>query len=138
MIKRQPISRFAKQGLLILAMSVASNVVLSEDLQEVIVTATRPGLAAVAKNVVGRSSTTGAPVENLTLTWSVGHSDLDLSKHTDAVELERRIHARAKAVCDELDRLLPLSPPGGPACATAAADGAMIQAQRLIAAASGK
>jgi UrcA family protein len=123
------------RGLWIGALAFAS-CVLADDLQEVTVTATRPGLAAVAKTVEGRSPTTGAPIEQLTLAWTVAHSDLDLRQHADVMELQRRIHSRAKAVCDELDRLLPLTPHGGPECAKKAADGALAQADKLIAAVS--
>ena len=117
-------------------LSLASGMVFAQELPEVTVTATRPGLAAVSKTAVGRSGTTGAPVEQLTLSWTVAHSDLDLTRHTDVLEFQRRIHKRAQAVCAELDRLLPLTPRGGPECSKAAADGAMAQADRLVAAAS--
>jgi UrcA family protein len=108
-----------------------SAVVLSQDLGEITVTATRISREAVTKNVVGHSASTGAPIEHLTLTWSVAYSDLDLTKHSDAVELERRVHARAKAVCHELDRLYPLRP-DDPPCEKTAVNGAMAQAQKVI------
>jgi UrcA family protein len=115
----------------LLAVSAA---VLSQELGEIMVTATRIGHETVTKNVVGHSASTGAPIEHLTLTWSVAYSDLDLTKHSDAMELERRVHARAKAVCHELDRLYPLRP-DDPPCEKTAVDGAMVQAQKAIASA---
>ncbi len=138
-MRAQACSRWLiERGVWIGALAFASHAVLAEELQEVTVTATRPGLAAVTKTVEGRSPTTGAPIEHLTLTWTVASSDLDLKKHADVMELQHRIKTRSKAVCAELDRLLPLTPRGGPECSREAAKGAMEQADKLIAAASSK
>ncbi len=52
-----------------------------------------------------------------------------------AIELEKRINARALAVCKELDKLFPLSPPGGTECVKEAVNAAMPQAKKAIAAA---
>jgi UrcA family protein len=109
--------------------------VIAQELPEITVAATRMGHEAVSSRVVGHAPTTGAPIEHLRLTWSVAYRDLDLSKHTGAVELERRIHARARAVCSELDRLFPLRPSGDPPCVKTAVDGAMVQAKKVIASA---
>lgn len=120
----------------LLGILVAGNELVAQDLAEITVTSTRMGHAAVTKKVAGHAPTTGAPIEHLTLTWSVAYSDLDLRQPGTAGELEKRIHSRAQAVCRELDRLFPLSPPGGASCAKAAADAAMLQAQKLIASAA--
>ncbi len=135
MKRRQSIYRAMRIPFLAAGMLAASGAVLAQDLGEITVTGTRMSREAVTKNVVGRSSSTGAPIEHLTLTWSVPYSDLDLSKHSAAVEFEKRVHARAKAVCHELDRLFPLRPSEGPPCVKTAVDEAMVQAQKVIASA---
>lgn len=122
----------------LLGILAADNALVAQDLPEITVTSARMGHAAVTKQVTGHAPTTGAPIEHLTLTWSVAYSDLDLRQPGTAIELQRRIHSRAKAVCHELDRLFPLSPPGGASCAKTAADAAMLQAQKLIASAGAR
>ena len=126
------------QPVWMLAVLFAGGAVAADELEEITVTATRMGHEAIKKEVVGRSSSTGAPIEHLTLTWSVGYSDLDLSAHSGATTLEQRIHARAKAVCHELDRLLPLVEGDHASCVNGAVDGAMAQAHRVIRAAEAK
>jgi UrcA family protein len=127
--------RSTRTWLVFLGTLVASGGLLAQDLPEITVTSTRMGLAAVTKKVTGRAPATGAPIEHLTLTWSVAYSDLDLSQPGAVVVLEKRIHSRAEAVCHELDRLFPLSPSGGASCAKTASDAAMLQARKIIASA---
>ncbi len=126
--------RYRSKGawLLLVGVLVASGRLVAQDLPEITVTSTRMGHDTI---VVGRAPATGAPIEHLTLTWSVAYSDLDLSQHSAVVVLEKRIHARAQAVCHELDRLFPLSATGGAPCVKTAADAAMLQAQKIIASA---
>ena len=52
--------------------------------------------------VVGRSRTTGAPLELIELKRQVSYADLDLSKAADVTELETRIEATAKESCEKL------------------------------------
>ena len=122
-------------ALLALGAVVAGGAIAEEELVTITITASRMGRAAVTTEEIGRSSITGAPKERLTLTWSVPFTDLNLSTHSGAVELEKRVNARAQAVCAELDRLFPLAPPGGPSCVRDAAAGGMVQAHKVIAAA---
>ncbi len=125
---------FAALAAIGVAAQIGGAVLAAEPLEEIVVTAARMGRAAVTTETVGRSSSTGAPMERLSLTWSVAYTDLDLSKPGDVAELDKRIQARASAACKELDRLFPLSPRGGPACVKDAAQGATAQAKRVIAA----
>ncbi len=135
-VKQRRRSHWAiRKWMVVLGVLATGGAVVAETLEEITVTATRMGREAVTKKVVGRSPSTGAPIEHLTLTWSVGYSDLDLSKRHGAIELDRRVHARAKAVCAELDRLFPLTPPDGASCAKDAEAPALDQAHKLIAAA---
>jgi len=124
--------RFA---LLAVGAIIAGVVIADEDLPTITITASRMGRSAVTTDTVGRSASTGAPIERLTLTWSVPFTDLDLSTHGGATELQNRVNARAKAVCQELDRLFPFTDRGGASCIKEAAAGGQAQADKLIAAA---
>jgi UrcA family protein len=122
-------------GLLAIGAIVAGSAIADEDLPTITITASRMGRSAVTTEVVGRAAATGAPVERLTLTWSVPFTDLDLSTHSGATELQKRVNARAQAVCQELDRLFPFTDRGGAPCVKEAAAGGLAQADKLIAAA---
>ena len=121
--------------LLTMGALVAGGAIADEDLPTITITASRMGRSAVTTQTVGRSSSTGAPIERLTLTWSVPFTDLDLSTHSGATELQKRVNARARAVCQELDRLFPFGDRGGASCIKEAAAGGLAQADKLIAAA---
>jgi UrcA family protein len=116
-------------ALLLAGIALASAVTAAEQLQEVTVQGSR-----MVKAVTGRSPTTGAPIESVTLSRPVSYSDLDLSTSKGAHELDSRVAAEAKALCDELDKLFPLTPPDA-ACLKKATDGGMGLAKKLIAAA---
>ncbi len=122
-------------GLFAVGAIVAGGAFADEDLQTITITASRMGRSAVTKDVVGRAAATGAPIERLSLTWSVPFTDLDLSTHSGATELQERVNARAQAVCQELDRLFPFTDRGGASCVKEAAAGGLAQANKLIAAA---
>ena len=134
---RGNVSQYLHPLLMITAM-MTGTAIAAEELDEITVTAARAGHEAIDKTVVGRSSSTGAPIEHLTLTWSVAYTDLDLGTQSGANVLEKRIHTRAEAVCRELDRLLPLVPDDRASCVKGAVEGAMSQAHRVIAAAGAK
>ena len=76
---------------------VAGGPIAADQLGEITVTAARMGRKAVNTEVEGHSYATGAPLDRVTLAWSVPFSNLDLSKHSGATELDKRIHARALA-----------------------------------------
>lgn len=106
-----------------------SGLALAQPADEITITGVR------ASRVVGRSPTTGAPIEEMSLTRKVSYSDLDLTTHLGATELEKRVNDTAKALCQKLDQLSPLSKAQGPSCVKQAADAAMVQAHAAIAAA---
>jgi UrcA family protein len=90
----------------------------------------------VRRTVVGRS-TIGAPIEILELSRRVNYTDLDLTRTSGAVELERRVRDTAAAACEELDRQDPLamSDTDEFSCVREATNDAMKQAKAVIAAA---
>jgi UrcA family protein len=109
--------------------ALSGAVIAAEQLQEVSVQGSR-----IVRQVVAYSPTTGAPVESVSLTRPVQHSDLDLSTPKGAHELENRVASEAKSLCEELDKLFPLTP-SDRTCLKKATDGGMGMAQKLIAAA---
>lgn len=123
-------SRRLATGILIGAgLAIASTAALSQPIEEVTVTAPR---IVQQKVVTARSSSTGAPVEETTISRIVSFSDLDLSKAADADELRARVRTTAKDLCAELDQLYPFEPKD-PACARKSAERAMVQADNAIA-----
>jgi UrcA family protein len=95
---------------------------------EVVVTAPR----TIHPTPVGRSPTTGGPIETMTIKGRVSYADLDLSKVADDATLKDRITAEAKNACDELDKLAPLVD-RDPKCVDKAVKGAMAQVSAKMA-----
>ena len=76
----------------------------ADSLQEITVEGSR-----MSREVVGRSATTGAPIEQITLTRHASYANIDLSTHSGAVELQSRVKLTATAACEELDKLFPFT-----------------------------
>lgn len=55
-----------------------------------------------------RAGPTGMTIEIIGLKRQVSFADLDLSKHADVTELERRIETTAKESCEKLEEMYPL------------------------------
>jgi UrcA family protein len=88
-------------------------------------------------NVVGRTSS-GVPIEQITLTRKVSFADLNLKTQAGAAELEKRVKDTAKSACDELDTLYPLtkSVAETATCVKKSTDDAMVMVRRAIAVAA--
>ena len=125
---RTRLGRITILGLIGGGLALAAGFAGSQTLKEISVEAGR------ATKVVGHTSS-GIPIEEVTLTRHVFYGDLDLRTHSGAVELERRVRETAQAACKQLDELYPLTTSESPACAEQAAKGAMEQVHALIAAA---
>jgi len=108
-------------GLAILAGPAAA-----QPTEEITITAPR-----VIHEQVGRSPSTGAAIERISLTRQVSYADLDLTKPAGAAELEKRVGDTAKEACKQLDSLYPLAPKD-PTCIDKATDGGMKQAKAAI------
>jgi len=76
----------------------------------------------------------------ISVKYAVIYSDLDLSTHSGAMELENRINAAAKKGCAAIDKEYPLatSAASDKPCVKTAVDGAMVKAHEAIAAAEAK
>jgi UrcA family protein len=108
--------------------AIASESAIAQNIE--VITVTAP--SAVHK-VVGHS-TTGVPIEEISLSYAVGIADLDLTKPSGVSELEGRIDTIAKEACTALDKLNPLNP-SDPSCVTKAIASAAEQKKQAIAAA---
>jgi len=93
----------------------------------------------VQRKIVGRTMI-GAPIEVISLSRPVSYADLDLTKQSDADELEKRIGDTAKAACKELNIMYPdamFQPiPANQNCTRTATSEAMEVAKLVIAAAN--
>src|SRR5690348_11866581 len=84
--------------------------------------------------VVGRTSS-GIPVEEITLNYDVSVAGIDPASNAGTAELAQRINAAAEAACKEISRRYPDATPGDAECARKAAGNAMVKARELVAAA---
>lgn len=88
----------------------------------------------VRREVVGRASGTGAPIEVISLTRRVDYSDLDLTRHADVQQLEQRVNEIAREACDQLSQLYPIAArDGNRDCVTEALRDAMRQVEQVAA-----
>ena len=126
---RTRLGRITILGLIGGGLALAAGVAGSQTLKEISVEAGR-----ATKAVVGHTSS-GIPIEEVTLTRHVFYGDLDLRTHSGVVELERRVHETAQAACKQLDELYPLTTSERPACTRQAVKGAMDQVHELVSAA---
>ena len=88
--------------------------------------------APVVSTVVGRSSL-GAPITVMTVTRTVGYSDLNLTTRSGAAALVKRVRAAALAACRRLDSDSLMDPPDTLACARKAESGALRQVRLAVA-----
>jgi len=111
--------------LLALGLSLAGFANAAQQLEEITIESGR-----MAKEVVGRSSSTGASIELI----NANYSDLDLSTHSGAFELQKRVEITAKSAYRELDRLFPLSVSrsGTQLCVNKAMNSAKVQVQAAV------
>ena len=95
--------------------------------------------ASPLQKVATRDAASPAPgYYKVTLSSRVSYADLDLTKPDAAATLERRIKAAATEVCDGIGKAYPDSGPDTKECAKRAADKAMVEAKKIIAAATAK
>jgi UrcA family protein len=99
---------------------------------EVTVQATR-----ATRTTIGRTSS-GIPIQDVSLSYGVSTEGLDLTSASGRQELERRVSEAAMVACQQLGRQFTLTTPSDSECARAATNRAMAQVQQLEAAASKK
>jgi UrcA family protein len=104
-------------------------VVIAQEMGEVTVQASR-----VVKKVIGRTSS-GVPIEDISLSYGVSTTGLDLSSSAGAAELKKRVTEAANTACKELGRQYPEATTTDAECVKNATDKAMVKVNDLIAAA---
>lgn len=85
------------------------------------------GITVTAPRRVGRSSTTGAPIEEVSAQRVVSYNDLDLRSASGAAELDKRISTAANEACRELETRYPVGTPDAFTCAKQARAAAQSQ-----------
>jgi UrcA family protein len=79
----------------------------------------------------------GVPVREITIVSRVSYADLDLATPQGAKDLEKRIRETATSSCKEMDVKFPVEGYGEADCIKHAVDGAMAEANKIIAAKGG-
>jgi UrcA family protein len=120
----------AAAGGLVGGLLIGNVPVVAQPLEEITVVAPYH----VEHKVVGRSSSTGAPIETISLSRPVSYSDLDLSKPIDVTVLENRVKQVAKESCKELEKIYPdlmyTPSPSNQNCLKSATEEAMDQVRK--------
>jgi UrcA family protein len=75
--------------------------------------------ARTVKEQIGRAPNL-APINAISLSYSVSFADLDLSTSAGAAALDQRVKDAAMAACKEITKLYPQARPDDAACAKAA------------------
>jgi UrcA family protein len=121
--------RLVTVAVALLAGGSVNAVVIAQEMGEVTVQASR-----VVKKVIGRTSS-GVPIEDISLSYGVSTAGLDLSSSSGAAELKKRVTEAANAACKELSRQYPEATPTDAECVKNATDKAMVKVNDLVAAA---
>jgi UrcA family protein len=116
-------------ALALAAVAIGGSGAYGQDVEGIIVKGSR----MVVENI-GRSPS-GVPISEISLSYKVNYSDLDLGTTQGKAALEKRINDAARAACKEIGRLHPGAKPDDADCAKAAVDEAMIRMREAIAAA---
>ena len=93
--------------------------------------------ARATRTTIGRTSS-GIPIQDVSLSFGVSAEGLDLTTASGRQELERRVSNAAMEACTRLGRQFPHSTPSDSECARSATNNAMAQVQQLEAAAAKK
>jgi UrcA family protein len=125
--------RLLKVAVALLA-GVSAAGVIAQEMGEVTVQASR-----IVKKVIGTTAS-GVPIEDISLSYGVSTTGLDLASSAGAAELQRRVGDAATSACKELARRYPDSTTTDAECVKKATDKAMVKVNELVAAAkkSGK
>jgi UrcA family protein len=121
--------RLIKVAVGLLAAVSVTGIVIAQEMGEVTVQASR-----VVKKTIGTTSS-GIPIQDISLSYGVTTAGLDLSSSAGAAALQKRVSDAAKAACKELGRQYPDSSTTDADCVKAATDKAMVKVNAMIAAA---
>lgn len=116
-------------ALLAMGLFLTSTSGRAQSIEEITITAPRVVHETI---VAGRSPSTGAPIEETTISRVITFKDLDLTKSSGAEALRSRVRQTARDLCAELDKLYPFET-RDPMCVRTSSDRAMVQAENAIA-----
>jgi UrcA family protein len=111
---------------------LAGSIGVAQSLNEITVQGTR------GMDVKTAHSPGGVDLQDITMSYAVSLSGLDLALHADVMTLDKRVHDAALAACKEIGQHYPSSKPNDADCAKIAADKAMVKVNELVAAAGKK
>ncbi|MBV9994138.1 MAG: UrcA family protein [Caulobacteraceae bacterium] len=80
-----------------------------------------------------RSSTTGAPIETVSMSRVVDVSDLDLNTHWGWRVMRQRVASAARDQCDQLETLYPVAAQDNPPCVRRAVHEALASVRENLA-----
>jgi UrcA family protein len=128
-------SKLLPSGMALAAGVLVGAGVFAQDMNEIVVESS----PAHVERAPGAAGST-VHYDLISVKYAVVYSDLDLSTHSGAMELEHRINAAAKKGCATIDKQYPLAMPASDdkPCVKTAVDGAMAKAHDAIAAAEAK
>jgi UrcA family protein len=113
--------------------ALTAGIAIAEGVEQITVQGTRVLDAKDAGRTFG-----GVPVRDVSLSYGVNISDLDLASQEGPISLQKRVHDAAQAACTELGRQFPTSSPSDADCTSRATARAMVKANELVAAARAK
>ena len=111
------------------AASLAAGIAIAQATTEVTVEATR-----VLQTHVGKTAS-GVPINDVSLSYGVSYSGLDIASPAGAAQLEKRVRDAATQACKEIGSEHPEAMPDDQQCAREATDKAMVKVRELEAAA---
>jgi UrcA family protein len=122
-------------GLIVGLVASASigSIAVAQNMEEVTVQGTR----MLSTRTAGHTSS-GVPIVDVSFSYGVSTSGLDLASRVGSTELEKRVHDAAMAACKEISKQYPDATPSESDCAKAAVDKAMVRVHELEAAADRK
>ncbi|MBS0366750.1 MAG: UrcA family protein [Proteobacteria bacterium] len=109
-----------------LACGVLGTVAVAQPVEEISVQAKR----ALSTKVVDRSPS-GVPIVDITISYGVSTSGIDLTSNTGFGEMEKRVNEAARAACVAISHQYPDASPDEATCTKHAAAKAMVQVRKL-------
>jgi UrcA family protein len=121
-------------GIIAAAASALIGLAGAQSMDEITVQATRN----MGVKIDTQTPPGGAQVKDISLSYVVSSSGLNLALHADVLELQKRVKDAALTACKEIGRQYPNSMPNDADCAKAASDKAMTKVNTIVAAAGKK
>ena len=125
------IKRIGGTAIGLIAGAMIGGIALGQQIPEVTVQASR-----IITKTTAAGHDAADRIVDLSLTYGVSYAGLDLTKHADVMELEKRVTDTAGKACRELNRQYPIDAQPEADCAKAAAAKSLVKVHELAAAAA--